>query len=513
MFVSASKLYDFLVCPHRVWRDVYGPQDEKIKETNPFVQLLWDKGTTHEKKVIQRIGAFQDISQGSLEDRFKQTIEAMQSGATLIYQGVLMDENLVGIPDLLRKEKNGSYLPIDIKSGAAFAGVDEEEGEEGKPKKHYAVQLCLYSELLNRLGFSQGMQGSVIDVYNNEVSYPLMEKMGPRTPQTYWALYEEVKKEVMALLANQIQNKPAMMGSCKLCPWVYSCKKWCEEKNDLSKIFYVGRSVRDKINEELKIETVIEFEKIDVPTILEQKKKDKNFLKGLAEKTLNKYKNRANILLVTRQPVFYKKIEFPQVPIELFFDIEDDPTQDFVYMHGFYERSSKGERYFDFTTKEFSGEAERETWQSVWNYIHSLPSGQFSIYYYSPHEKTTYRRLQKRYPEVVSPDQLETFFESPNVIDLYNKVIQSHTDWPLGSYSLKEIATYLGFSWRDATPSGALSIQWFNEFLKTKDPTIMKRIREYNEDDCKATMILKDGVESLLKTMKTFRYGIADGGS
>ena len=73
------------------------------------------------------------------------------------------------------------------------------------------------------------------------------------------------------------------------------------------------------------------------------------------------------------------------------------------------------------------------------------------------------------------------------------------TDWPLPSYSIKDIANYLGFKWRDESPSGALSIQWFNEYIKVKDPNILKRIIEYNEDDCKATMILKDKLAELSK--------------
>jgi len=33
MHITASKLYNYIQCPHRVWRDIYGPQEEKIKET------------------------------------------------------------------------------------------------------------------------------------------------------------------------------------------------------------------------------------------------------------------------------------------------------------------------------------------------------------------------------------------------------------------------------------------------------------------------------------------------
>ena len=105
--------------------------------------------------------------------------------------------------------------------------------------------------------------------------------------------------------------------------------------------------------------------------------------------------------------------------------------------------------------------------------------------------------MQKVYSDVVSADEVEGFFENRNVIDLY-QIVLKNTDWPVGSYSLKALAQYLGFSWRDKTPSGALSIQWFNDYIKTKDESILNRILLYNEDDCKATMVLKDGIQKIL---------------
>lgn len=62
MHITASKLYNYIQCPHRVWRDIYGPQEEKIKETNPFVQLLWDRGVQHEETVVGKLGEFTDLS-------------------------------------------------------------------------------------------------------------------------------------------------------------------------------------------------------------------------------------------------------------------------------------------------------------------------------------------------------------------------------------------------------------------------------------------------------------------
>lgn len=42
MYIIASKLYNYLQCPRRVWRDIYGPKNEKM-ETNEFVKMPWEK--------------------------------------------------------------------------------------------------------------------------------------------------------------------------------------------------------------------------------------------------------------------------------------------------------------------------------------------------------------------------------------------------------------------------------------------------------------------------------------
>jgi predicted RecB family nuclease len=61
----------------------------------------------------------------------------------------------------------------------------------------------------------------------------------------------------------------------------------------------------------------------------------------------------------------------------------------------------------------------------------------------------------------------------------------------------KALATYLGFSWRDTDPSGAASIEWFNRWIETDDTSIKQRILDYNEDDCRATRVLLDGIRAL----------------
>jgi uncharacterized protein YprB with RNaseH-like and TPR domain len=56
---------------------------------------------------------------------------------------------------------------------------------------------------------------------------------------------------------------------------------------------------------------------------------------------------------------------------------------------------------------------------------------------------------------------------------------------------------FLGFTWRDANPSGAASIEWYNHWVGTKDIATKDRSLAYNEDDCIATRVLLDGIRAL----------------
>lgn len=92
--LTTSKLYNYLQYPHRVWRDIHSDQSEKIKETNPFVQLLWDKGMQHEKEVVGKLGEFVDLGEGEQQERITNTKQALADGVELLYQPIIVHENL-----------------------------------------------------------------------------------------------------------------------------------------------------------------------------------------------------------------------------------------------------------------------------------------------------------------------------------------------------------------------------------------------------------------------------------
>ena len=120
-----------------------------------------------------------------------------------------------------------------------------------------------------------------------------------------------------------------------------------------------------------------------------------------------------------------------------------------------------------------------------------------TIFYYAPYEYTKYRKLQAKYPDVCSASDIERLFEQVQTVDLYTDVVKPLTEWPTRDISIKTLAKFLGFSWRDTNPSGAASIRWFNDWVSTSDPTIKQRILDYNEDDCIATRVVFDYLNAL----------------
>lgn len=489
--ITASMLYNFVQCPHRVSLDLFGNPAEK-DPVSVFVQLLWDKGNAFESEIIGNLKLpFTDLKSYSNEGKEAATLEAVRRGDDLIYSGRIRAGDLLGEPDILRRQ-NGGYVAGDIKSGAGEEDASEEE--EGKPKKHYAVQLALYTQILERLKVSGGRIPFVWDIHNREVVYDLEALQGKRNPASLWSAYQDVLEQVNLIVANKEHTLPAYSGKCKLCHWRTVCVKAVTATNDLTLIPELGRSRRDSIFPHVK--NVTDLASTDITRLM---KGNETIIPGIGPDTLVKFQSRARLQLKpSSKPYFKEAVCFPASSLEIFFDIETDPMRDICYLHGFVERrkpDDQTEKYVAFFASAPTPEEEEKAFAGAWEYLRSsLPC---AIYYYSKYERTIWRKLQQKYPDVVTAKEIEALFDPEQSVDLYYDVVRPKTEWPTRDYSIKTLATYLGFSWRDADPSGASSIEWYHRWVETGDEKIKQRILQYNEDDCIATRVLLDGIRSL----------------
>ncbi len=243
--------------------------------------------------------------------------------------------------------------------------------------------------------------------------------------------------------------------------------------------------------------TIQSFAKSDLDRLINGKK---TRIPGLGPGTLQKLHARAQLVSAgaRARPYLRQLIDLPVYDSEVFFDIEVDPLRDHTYLHGFIERHHQDrttEQYVAFFAEQPTPEAEQTAFAQAIDYLqqHALSK----VYYYSKYERTIYRKLQVKYPDVCSADEIETLFSQERAIDLYFDVVLKATEWPTRDYSIKTLAKYLGFLWRDTHPSGAASIEWFHRWVESGDQVIRQRILDYNEDDCIATRVLLDGIRLL----------------
>jgi predicted RecB family nuclease len=490
--ISASMLYDLVACPHRVSMDLFADSTER-DQVSPFVQLLWERGAAHENEVVANMtGSFHDLSGCRGHEKEQQTLAAMDRGDVLIYGGRISYGDLLGEPDLLRRDGKG-YIAGDIKSGAGEEGATDES--EGRPKKHYAVQLALYTDVLERLARSAGRRAFVLDIHSKEVLYDFTVQEEGRQSQSLWDYYEECLGEARAIVSRAKKTLPAYAsGTCKNCVWYTACIKTLEAASDLTLIPELGRSKRDVMID--RVRSIRELADADLTNFLNGQK---TVFPGIGAGTLQKFQTRARLLAaVDGKPYLREPVAFLSSERELFFDIEVDPMRDICYLHGFIERQGADnatERFISFFTDEPTPEAEEQAFAEAVRYIQSVVP--CVIYYYSKYERTIYRKLRKRYPHVCTESEIEGLFDPVKAIDLYFDVVLKSTEWPTRDFSLKTLAKYLGFDWNDPHPSGAASIEWFDRWVKQHDPTVREQILVYNEDDCRATRVLLDAIKQL----------------
>jgi predicted RecB family nuclease len=479
MTISAQDLYNYTKCAHRVYLDAHGNPAER-SEVSIFVRLLWEMGLQTEKEYLESLGQlpYQDLTALSMEEACRQTIALMQQGSELIYQGGICTANWVGRPDLLVKRSNSHstfgnyyYEPIDIKAGK---GWELHEGKRTHFKLHYAYQVLFYREILKQI---QCFVPAVAHIINVD------KEIEEFDPAAFDADFHRALQEVERLAAGVETSEPVLGSACHMCHWYGKCRRWVEGTRDPSGLFQVG-----KVKFELKkrgLRTIFDIAKIDEAQIDELAKE----IPHVGVKTLRHMRERAKVRLAG-EPLLKPGYRFPEAQREIYFDIEDDPTQGFTYLFGMVEMEQGhdlGYRYF----LARSPEDEKHTVRQFWQYLEQNTD---AVYYvYSAKERSTLRNLMQRYE--LEPAIFEHYVA--HEYDLYGKLVLRYTEWPSYSYGIKQIAQLLGFKWRDPDPGGANSIAWYNDFLEHSErQDILQRILEYNEDDCRAMIILKQYCEA-----------------
>lgn len=424
-----------------------------------MLQKLREDGVLHEKDVIKGLGPYEEMpSQGETSVLAAGTLELMRRGADLIYQGTLSDGDWSGRPDLLRRIAGPSkfgdwmYEAVDIKSARQMSDV-------------HKLQMVFYALLLKKVQGVKPEEGRIINVDDDWLSFTIEDGESD--------FFEALDQ----LLATRAGEKPQALftSSCKDSPWYGECKREAEEADDIGLLYKIYKSEYRRLREAGYL-TLTQMAAADVSVMQEA-------VKGVSDHRLKRLHLQAQSLH-EKKIIRLEDANLPVTEAELFFDIEGDPMIGVEYLHGLLIRQGGQETYKSFTAEKPGDEG--RAWLAFCDFIEAYQG--VPIYHYGWYELDAVRRLSAKYG--VSPAAAAALDPS-NMIDL-NRVAQRTTIFPLNFYSLKDLARHLGFRWRASDASGANSVLWFQEWCDKGDRAVLQKITDYNEDDVRATAVLKD---------------------
>lgn len=455
--LTANDFYKWLKCPNWVYWDLFGDPAEK-GEVPALVEKLREEGLLHEKKIAAKLGDLTEVGDcGSPEADFERTKELMRTGV-VIYQGTLMDDDWIGRPDLLMpvaepsKLGEWSYWPLDIK--AAYELRDA-----------HRLQLTFYAHLLERVQGVKPNRAGIINATGRTLEFDVAEA----EPLFFEAL--------AALLKIRAGEKPDAFytSACKDSPWVAKCKAEVEEKRDPSLIYKLYKSEWKRLH-------AAGYSTVESIATAAPEELHLN-VTGISDHRLDKLRLQAKSLAEQRV-IRLEKPNLPAAGTELFFDIEGDPLLGVEYLFGFLVRENGAVRYEKFLAER--PEDEGAAWLAMCDFIERYAG--VPIYHYGFYELDVIRRLSARYG---ISKAAAAALDPAGMIDLV-RVVQRSAIFPLRFYSLKDLGKFLGFQWRASDASGANSVLWFQSWLETGDRAVLQKIVDYNEDDVRATLFLKD---------------------
>jgi predicted RecB family nuclease len=212
--LSASDVANFLACQHLTRLDLLAARGE-LRPPHEFDVGFADlvaRGEAHEREVLDRFRAdghdVTEIAKAPDDEMAAATLEAIRSGADVIYQGVLTGGPvLFGRPDFLLRAGGTHYEVVDAKLARSA-------------KARAIAQIAFYSHLLAE---AQGVRPRRMHLAlgNGEFASYKVED---------YAAYERQTRRVLAafIAADQGQNPPSdpypdPVEHCAICRWSEFC--------------------------------------------------------------------------------------------------------------------------------------------------------------------------------------------------------------------------------------------------------------------------------------------------
>jgi len=337
-----------------------------------------------------------------------------------------------------------------------------------KVRRETMLAGAFYADVLFYIQGSKPNQGYMMTPDGEVLSYMI---------GSFEKEYHMTLHHIERVLAGE-EPQEFLTSRCKRSPWFSECKDVVGGCDDLSRINRIWKEELEYLHDAGFL-TVTDFSKAE--------KKDLKKVKNLSEDRLDFMHEQAKAL-VSGEHVMVLPVEFPESKTELHFDIEADALRDVKYLFGVLEvktdkRGAQRKKYHSFLAKDPS--EEKEAWDAFVDFMKDYKD--VPTYHYGWFEVDMVRYLSGKH----GTDKLLKEQILSQLVDVLS-IVRQAVIFPLSFYSLKDLAAYTGFSWRHPEASGVNSILWYEDWLSFGDKEKLQDILDYNEDDCRATLALKN---------------------
>lgn len=469
--MTAELLLQHQRCKRRIFLDTYGNLSQRDAPSELLLKLQQDK-FIHQKTVLaQYIYQRPNYPKGDWAAGAKATLELMQQGVDCIYKGVLLaahseEFTLLSRPDLLLKQPGQScfgdwiYVPAQIELGK-------------RPKLEYQIVAAFHAQVLATI------QGTEL-----ETAWLMLRRKEAYTVNlSKWMPQMQVSLE-QCMQSLQLLQAPEVFISrqrCSLCRWFSQCYAIAKSQQHLSLLPGVTPNRYTQL-QELNLLTLKSLANARSDELETLPGFDTEVAQHLVLQAQSLFQNRPLLLPASHDT---QSIDSLVAPIELYFDIEAQPDLNLDYMLGVLvvDRHAKTEKFYPLLAEK--PEDEELIWQQFLDLVWQYPLA--PIFHFCSYEVDTVKRLARLYR--TPKDKFQPLLN--RFVDVYEQVMQT-VKLPVESYALKAIARWIGFEWRDPGANGSQCICWYDQWLDTGDRTFLDAIQRYNEDDCRATYIVKN---------------------
>lgn len=481
---SASDLVAFLECQHRTKLDLTN-LDTPLEKAAPDeqVELIQDKGFAHEASYLDSLRAncgslIELSSQGGFAENIAATRSAMAEGADIIFQAALAHGAYVGYADFLRRVAIPSSL-----GNWSYEVVDTKLAHRAKPK--FMIQLVYYSELV---ALVQGKSPEYMHlVFGNRVERSF--RVGD-----YTHYYRRLRQRFDTFLADQPPTTPEKCDACGFCDWRERCAAEWETHDHLNRVANIGKTQIKRLRQQ-GIETLAGLGAFPAETRLPGMQPET--LAKLRAQAALQYKKRVTgenqLELLPRNANTKTGLDRLPPPDEgdLFFDMEGDPLHEggLEYLFGVYVFDHGAWVFRDFWAHDRQQEkaAFADFIDFVTDRLRDHPAAH--IYHYAPYEPSALKRLMSLHG--IREAKVDQLLRQQKFVDLY-KVVREAIRVSEPRYSIKNLETfYMQKRAGDVTSAGA-SIVYYENWRQTHDDDLLRKIRDYNEDDCRSTYLLRE---------------------